>query len=122
MSKHPYDLKVPCNNCPFRKEGGIRLSGRGRVMEIAETDGEFPCHKTTKPEDSEEGDILVQVPSSKVCAGFMILREKIKHPNQMMRIAERLHLYNYKDLMENNPAVSDVFDSVEEMVEANKER
>lgn len=79
------------------------------------SDGEFHCHETVDY-CSEDGDGRT-TERTQVCAGFLILREKMKHPNQMMRIAERLGVYSHKRLMENNASVDDVFDSVDEMLE-----
>ena len=47
-----YSMTVPCNDCPFRRVGGIRLHA-DRVKEIGGMmlsggGGTFPCHKTTK--------------------------------------------------------------------------
>lgn len=106
--------RVPCNNCPFRKVGGIRLT-QSRITEIAvRNEGDFPCHKTTVDSGTGDGQ-LCATKDSKQCAGFLIFREKALHPNQMMRIAERLRLYDARRLMEGNPAVADIFDSLSEM-------
>lgn len=113
-----YGMKTPCDNCPFRKEGGIRLHPR-RAKEIATGDGEFPCHKTTVEDTASEDGGLVATDNSAFCAGFLIFREKLDHPNQMMRVCERLGMYDARALMENNPAVPEVFDSMEELAEAN---
>ncbi len=106
-----YDLHKPCKNCPFLKEGGIRLT-RGRVNEIAGMmlaggRGEFPCHKTTR----EDGDgELTETPESRHCAGALIFAEKHDRPTQMMRICERLRMYDRTKLV----GFEDVFDSIQE--------
>lgn len=115
-----FDLHVPCSNCPFLKKGGIRLT-RARVNEIAgnslSPDGKtFPCHKTTI--DGVEG--LVATASSRHCAGSLIFSEKHKNATQMVRIAERLGLYNARKLMSQKEVVDKVFDSVREMQKANR--
>lgn len=114
-----YDMKAPCDDCPFLKEGGIRLT-EARVLQIthAVTDSRgstFACHKTT----IEVDDDLAEGPKSRHCAGALIYAEKQGAVSQMVRIAERLRMYNPKDLMSNKDAVAKVFDSPEEMLEAN---
>lgn len=116
-SQHPYDMKKPCEHCPFRRGQGYLTEDR--VHEIATTDGEFPCHKTTdQVEDEDGGSETVQTKKSKVCAGFMIFREKQGQPNQMMRIAQRIGMYNPKELMKDNPEVEEVYDDIDEMADA----
>jgi hypothetical protein len=104
-----YNLTRPCAKCPFRHDirGYLRSS---RAREIAEQDGEFPCHETT--EHDEEGE-YVDTGEEKACAGFLIFREKMDQPNQMMRITERLGMYDRTKLDMDAP----VFDEVEAMVE-----
>lgn len=120
-----YDLKKPCSNCPFLREGGVRLS-EPRVREIAgamlEWHGAtFPCHKTTiDVEDDEGGSDRAAAPDSRHCAGALIFAEKNENANQLMRIAERLRMYKPKELMANQAVVDLVFDDLDEMLEANE--
>jgi hypothetical protein len=68
---------------------------RGRAIEIAHSlaDGAgFSCHETTV--DGDEDGTLVAGPDSQFCAGALILMEKSEEPNQAMRMAERLGLYD----------------------------
>lgn len=114
-----FDLHVPCSNCPFLRKGGIRLT-QGRVKEIAgnmlSPDGKtFACHKTTKA----CGDEMVETGNSRHCAGALIFSEKHENATQMIRIAERLGLYDRKKLMSNREVGDLVFDSVLEMLRAN---
>lgn len=55
-----FDLKRPCDNCPFRKEGGIRLHpGRAREIARGQIDNPgmtFPCHKTVDYEAEDAND------------------------------------------------------------------
>lgn len=116
MSK-PYSMTVPCDNCPFRRKGGIRLR-ESRVREIVGSNGEFHCHKTVSQDD--DGDQR-ETGLEKVCAGFLIFNEKNDNPNQMMRIAERIGMYNAAALMEDNDAAVDaVFDDLDEMLAAQR--
>jgi len=48
------------------------------------------------------------------CAGALILLEKLEQPSQMMRIAERLRMYDARQLDMDAP----VFESFEDMVKA----
>lgn len=112
-----YDMTTPCGDCPFRREGFIQLTA-GRCHEIVEHEGGFPCHRTL----DYSADDGRKTPQTKVCAGFLILREQSLGPNQMMRIVERCGGYDAKKLLENNPAVAEVFGSLDEMVEAHVAR
>lgn len=117
-----WTMKTPCEGCPFRKQGGIRLDpGRARAiaeMMIQPSGGTFPCHETTHFD--EEGEHAPREQEVH-CAGALIFAEKHKNATQMMRIAERIRMYDARSLMTENPAVGEVFDSVGEMVEANKQ-
>ncbi len=106
-----YDMVRPCENCPFRTdclEGWLN-----RAPEIArgivDQQGTFACHETTEFDDEGEHD---QSPDEQHCAGALILLEKIGKPNQMMRISERLGLYDHRKLDMQAP----VFGSVREFV------
>jgi len=111
----PYGLTAPCSNCPFRTDIPPFLRP-GRVAEIRRglVRGEFPCHKTVRYEDGEPADTS----SAAHCAGALILLEKIDKPSQMMRISERLGLYDREKLDMQAP----VFASFEEMEEAMRSR
>jgi hypothetical protein len=115
-----YDLHTPCSDCPFRKEGGIRLT-RARVMEVAacteNPGGEFPCHKTVKRDEDDEDDEdscdSYDHAAAKHCAGALVFAEKQGTSSQMIRIAERLGMYDASKLRGHD----DVFDSVEDMLD-----
>ena len=83
-----YNLTEPCNACPF-------LIGRGfayrRLTELAS--GEFPCHKACDV-DEETGDFVPRNDKTPHCAGALIFLEKQDAPHQMMRICERLGMYD----------------------------
>ena len=122
-----YDLKKPCSNCPFLREGGIRLS-ESRVREIAgamlEWNGfTFACHKTTIPGAGEDPDNegAVMKKDSRHCAGALIFAEKNENSNQMMRIAERLQMYKPQELMADQAVVDLVFDDLDDMLDVNAE-
>lgn len=107
-----YELKSPCLNCPFRNDIQFQLDD-GRVREIEESlnRASFPCHKTVNYTSDGETEIG---PDAQHCAGALILLEKLECPSQMMRIAERLGMYDRKKLNMDAP----VFDSFDEMNEA----
>lgn len=111
-----YDMTSPCVNCPFRRDGFIPLR-QERVEEIAEgmlsTQGhEFACHKTCGHD--EDGDTTVEG-DSQHCGGALIFAEKNGNATQMMRICERIGLYNASKL---EPNYDLVFDDLDEMLEA----
>jgi len=107
-----YDLKQPCANCPFRTDIPPFLTP-GRAKDILDTltrqQGTFTCHKTAHSLVGKGGQ-------EQHCAGAMILLEKIGRPNQMMRIAERLRMYDHRQLNMDAP----VFDSPADMLAAMK--
>lgn len=110
-----FDLKKPCKDCPFRNDIHPFLS-RERAEEIASSleRHTFPCHKTVDySHDDDEGAGRVHS-NSQHCAGAMIMLEKMEAPSQMMRIAERLGVYDYRKLDMNAP----VFEDAEEFIEA----
>lgn len=120
-----FDLKRPCDNCPFLRVGGVRLLP-DRVREIAEgmLDSQgttFACHKTTVDGEDEEGNgDRVVTPESKHCAGALIFAEKNRTATQAMRIMERLRMYDAAALMKDEVMTSKVFDDVDEMVRVNR--
>jgi hypothetical protein len=105
----PYRLTTPCADCPFLREGGVRLT-LARVRQIAggmlkRSGGEFSCHKTTGVEGKA-------APGGRAhCAGALLFAEKNGNATQMMRIAERLRLYAHWRLRGHER----VFDTLAEM-------
>lgn len=76
--------------------------------------GEFCCHKTTKVSD-ETGDFEPKE-NSQHCAGLLIFLEHQNAPHQMMRICERLGMYDRSKLNMGAP----VFRSLAEVRKADK--
>ena len=105
-----FDLTAPCKNCPFRTDITFYLT-KARVYEIWEgiTDGDatFACHKTV--DYSEDGDAK-RSDKEQHCAGALIALERRNRPNQMMRIAERLGLYDRTKLDMDEPVFNDADD------------
>lgn len=85
-----YTMTEPCAECPFLKKMKHGFTMK-RLKEFAS--GEFPCHKSSDV-DEESGEFREKSNGSSVhCAGALIFAEKRHQPHQMMRIAERLGMY-----------------------------
>lgn len=82
-----YTLHEPCDECPFLIGGGFTHE---RLTEFA--DGEFPCHKLCKLNDQSQ--FVPRNENTPHCAGALIFNELRDRPHQMMRICERLGLYD----------------------------
>jgi hypothetical protein len=115
MSKHkPYGMMTPCENCPFRSDVQPYIHPtRVREIERSLIRSEFPCHKTTTHD--EEGE-QVRSGEEMHCAGALILMEKEGRSSQMMRISERLGMYDSRKLDMGAP----VYDSFDAMFEAHR--
>lgn len=89
-----YRLRRPCPHCPFRTDVPPYLR-KERAQEIATSiarGATFPCHETTENDDEDAGRVAVA--GSQACAGAMIAMEKSAQPNQMMRVAGRLGMFD----------------------------
>lgn len=84
-----YTMTTPCDECPF-----LQKMKRGFTLKKlkAFASGEFHCHKSGAVDD-EEGE-FVATKNSVHCAGALIFLEKRDQPHQMMRICERLGMYD----------------------------
>lgn len=99
-----YKRRKPCKSCPFRSSTAFTFPEE-RAEEIVYHNGGFACHDTTttKGRRADHKD-------AQACAGRLIVLEREEQPDQMMRIAERLGLYDRTKLdMENE----DVFEDIE---------
>ena len=92
-----YNMTEPCDACPFLKGSGFTWRSLNE-----HASGEFACHKTC---DLDEG---VYQPKYKSlhCAGALIFLEKQGKPHQMMRICERIGMYDHRNLNMDAPVVS----------------
>jgi len=109
-----FDLKTPCKDCPFlatRKFPLMRERVEQIVVDITVCDQSFSCHKTVKHDHDGEH---VRSDTEQHCAGALIMLEHMDEPNQMMRIAERVGLYDRRKLNMDAP----VFTSTDEMLAA----
>lgn len=85
----------PCKKCPFRTDAPGYLK-RARAERIAADldENSFVCHETI---DYNAGDIEpCETDRTQHCAGALIMREHMGRPSQMMRIGERLGLYDHR--------------------------
>lgn len=92
-------MTKPCKECPFLKGSPLNKTlGAKRLREFAS--GEFVCHKSAELRDDDEqgGSTYQAKPESVHCAGALIALEKVSAPHQMMRIAERLGMYDHTKL------------------------
>lgn len=107
-----YKLKTPCADCPFRTDVKPYLrAARVASLEgdLVHRQGTFTCHKTTVADPEDDGSRM-DGPKAQHCAGAMILLEKIGRPNQMMRIAHRLGMYDPDALDMNAPVYNSFHD------------
>ena len=86
-----YTMTEPCDACPFLKGSGFTF-----MSLAAHASGEFACHKTCTLD--EESDEYKPHENSPHCAGALIFNEKRSMPHQMMRICERIGLYDARKL------------------------
>jgi hypothetical protein len=96
-----YDLIRPCPHCPFRNDrpGYLGRAGAMRIIDSILRGATFSCHETNRAGENEHGEQeLVETENSKHCAGALIILEILERPHQMMRIAERLGLYDMTKL------------------------
>lgn len=110
--RRPWHVTKPCDDCPFRRTGGIRLRAE-RILELARDvtgnpGAQFWCHKTTGKMARVRRDLRNQQ-----CAGALIFCERQGKSTQLMRIAERLGGYDAAALCAS-PDAADIFDTLAE--------
>jgi hypothetical protein len=116
-----YDMKKPCECCPFRRGTAMRLTA-GRVREVVggmlkSNGGEFPCHRTIEnltDDQGEDSGYQEKNGKGKHCCGALIFAEKNRTSTQMMRICERIGMYDARTLMSDQEVVDMVFDDYDE--------
>lgn len=85
-----FNLKRPCENCPFKSDVGFLCRSRAdEILSAVLYEGKtFTCHKTLGKKKIEQSH----------CAGALIMLEQNKSreetDNQMVQIAIRLGLYD----------------------------
>lgn len=112
-------LTRPCNDCPFRITGGIRLEP-GRAREIAENavawNGEsFHCHKTTHGEEDDNGNYIT-TGHEQQCAGAVAFAVRQGRESLIMRIGILIGAVHGTF---NSRVLRSVFPSIAAMVRAN---
>jgi hypothetical protein len=111
-----FSLSGPCADCPFRSDKRFELRP-SRVDEIADAllnDDGFTCHKTIEYDDSDGTPTITR--DARECGGAMATLEKMNRPSQVMRIAERLGMYERHQIDPDAP----VYDSINEWRHAMK--
>lgn len=93
-----YTMTTPCDACPF-----LAKNSKGYTMKRLQqfASAAFPCHKTAdnNEDDYEDGEGgFVATEDSLHCAGALIFNEKREQSHQMMRICERLAMYDHTKL------------------------
>lgn len=98
-----YSMTTPCDECPFLIGSGFTYKSL-----LDHSRGEFACHKTCKVIDDDErgSEFVPRNENTPHCAGALIFLEKQERPHQMMRICERLGMYDYRKLNMKAPVVS----------------
>lgn len=91
-------MTKPCEACPFLDTPNMK---RGftlrRLKEFAAN--EFPCHQTADAVEDEDGSSEYRANENSLhCAGALIFNEKRGYANQMMRICERIGMYDASKL------------------------
>lgn len=113
-----YTLTKPCLKCPFRKDSLKGWLGRHRAIGISDgitrMQGTFACHETVEYVDCEDDtdDGTRKTKDTQHCARALMMLEKLEQPNQMMRISERLGLYDRRKLDMN----ANVFDTPKQFI------
>jgi len=85
-----YSMIEPCNECPFRVGSGFTYQSL-----VEHASGEFACHKAC---DLVDDVYVARNKNTPHCAGALIFNEKRGTPHQMMRICERIGLYDHTKL------------------------
>jgi hypothetical protein len=83
-----YNMTEPCDECPFLLGSGFTFASLMRYASNA-----FACHKACSVNE-ETGDFEARSDKTPHCAGALIFLEKREEPHQMMRICERLGMYD----------------------------
>lgn len=117
-----FRLTKPCHNCPFRREGGIRLTpARAREIARGQTDSQglvFPCHKTVNYDEYDGDEEYTPQKGNQYCAGALNFALNSGALNQLMRIAARIGLWK-PDAMRERDAC---FKNEREMVAAQRKQ
>lgn len=101
MAITDFKLTRPCDNCPFRIEGGIRLRvSRAREIARSQTDSQgstFSCHKTVVGDDDEP-----RSRDEQYCAGAIAYALNVGTANQYLRIAGRMGWFSVEGIKDRD--------------------
>ena len=111
-----YDLTQPCSQCPFRTDKPFPLKRSQEIADGLLSDRDFACHKTVNYDDPQDDS------RQQMCAGAMIVLEKLERPTQMMRIMERLGGYDMRRLNMKSPVYDDLDEFVDGTTDAFRDR
>lgn len=128
-SRDPFRLKKVCTDCPFRADRDFHGLRAERVADIAQSlrDGAtFHCHSTLDYSLSEELDESGEpcspvVEKSQFCAGALATMEQGGEPNQIVRIAERLGIYDPEEFDWESQPVFEGLDAWEDALTSRAE-
>lgn len=121
-ARDPFRLKKVCADCPFRADKDFHGLRAERVADIADSlrdGGTFHCHSTLDYSRSDETEVDGEPPSpivakSQFCAGALATMERGGEVNQIVRIAERLGIYDQAEFDWEHQPVFEGLDSWEE--------
>lgn len=108
-----WDTKQPCESCPYRRDAKLEFWHPDHFKKLLQDDRNpvtgpiYGCHATRKRE----------VPS--VCAGWLLNQKSRREPSIQLRLALMRHDEAVKLYEEISAGGLDLYDSIEEMVEAN---
>lgn len=85
-----FDLKRPCNNCPFRTDKAALFALHPVRLEEIRTAVSFTCHKTV----DYSGDDPTPSAKAQQCAGLMAVLHAEGQHNTIMQVAGRLAGYD----------------------------
>lgn len=111
LGKHT--VASPCRDCPFLAKfdtpGGREFLRPGRRAEFINGmlagGADFPCHKTAElveADDGETTDGFVAGPDSLACAGARLVLLRAERSSNMMRVEERLGLFDPEAFLDRN--------------------
>jgi len=109
--------KVPCDDCPFRKKGGVRHTPEMLASYISyfinAPGATFPCHKSVNKTDDREGWSEWK-DGQVLCAGGLIFAAKLQRENGVTRLGKAKGWYDPAQHTAEEKAL--VFDSVRDML------
>lgn len=109
-----FKLRRPCKNCPFRKDVVPFLGGRRAeqmAQEVVMEERTFTCHETIdydKWDEETNPEGWQDIRKNNHCVGAIQLIESVGRPHQMLQVAERLGLYDPKNIDRSTPCFKSV--------------